>query len=140
MMPTCTLIETNNVTKIYNLGKIQVVALSGITLSVGQGWFLGIAGPSGSGKSTLMNLLAGLDTPSSGTIAVQGKFISQLSKDELTLFRRCQVGMIFQSFNLIASYTALENVAFPSAVCRYTKKTKKPDRSRNAGKSGIIHP
>jgi len=137
-MPTCTLIETNNVTKIYNLGRIQVVALSGITLSVGQGWFLGIAGPSGSGKSTLMNLLAGLDTPSSGTIAVQGKIISQLSKDELTLFRRCQVGMIFQSFNLIASYTALENVAFPLLFAGTPKKQRNQIAAEMLERVGLL--
>jgi len=106
-------IEVKDLTKVYCTDRVQVAALNGVTLSAEKGRFIGVAGPSGSGKSTLVNLLGGLDKPTSGSITVEGKVISQLSKDELTLFRRYQVGMIFQSFNLIPSYTALENVAFP---------------------------
>jgi ABC-type lipoprotein export system ATPase subunit len=106
-------VKTENLTRIYSSGAIKVVALDDVSLSLREGEFLGVAGPSGSGKSTLMNLLAGLDRPSSGIIKVQGKLISQLNKQELALYRRYQVGMIFQSFNLIWSYTAFENVAFP---------------------------
>jgi putative ABC transport system ATP-binding protein len=106
-------IKTENLTRIYSSGTIQVEALKDVNLSLDQGRFFGVTGASGSGKSTLMNLLAGLDRPSSGTIKVQGRLISELNKDELALYRRHQVGMIFQSFNLISSYTAMENVAFP---------------------------
>jgi len=106
-------VATENLTKVYSSGAIRVVALDNVTMSVEQGQFLGVTGPSGSGKSTLMNLLAGLDSPSSGSIRVKGKSISELSNEELALYRRYQVGMIFQSFNLISSYTALENVALP---------------------------
>jgi putative ABC transport system ATP-binding protein len=95
-----------------------------VTLSLDEGKFLGVAGPSGSGKSTLMNLLGGLDQPSSGNITVQGKSISTLNKEELALYRRYQVGMIFQSFNLISSYTALENVAFPLLFASVAKKDR----------------
>lgn len=117
-------VETEDLGKVYSSGKIQVVALQGVNLSLEEGRFRGVTGPSGSGKSTLMNLLGGLDTPSSGTIKVQGKFISELNADELALYRRYQVGMIFQSFNLISSYTALENVALPLLFAGVAKKEK----------------
>jgi len=117
-------VSTENLTKVYSSGSIRVVALDNVTISVGQGQFLGVTGPSGSGKSTLMNLLAGLDSPSSGSIKVEGKSVSQLSNEELALYRRYQVGMIFQSFNLISSYTALENVGFPLLFADVGKKER----------------
>jgi len=128
-MDSANLIETEGLTKIYSSGKIQVVALKDINLSLQEGIFLGVTGHSGSGKSTLMNLLGGLDTPSSGSIKVQGELISELNKQELALYRRHQVGMIFQSFNIIPSYTALENVAFPLLFAGVAKK----ERLRQAG-------
>ncbi len=128
-MNTDGFVETKGLTKIYSSGKIQVAALKDVNLSVEEGRFLGVTGPSGSGKSTLMNLLGGLDTPSSGSIKVEGKFISELDKEELALYRRYQVGMIFQTFNIISSYTALENVAFPLLFAGVPKK----ERNRRAG-------
>ncbi len=132
-------VETEGLTKIYSSGKIQVNALKDVNLTLEEGKFLGVTGPSGSGKSTLMNLLGGLDTPSSGTIKVQGKFISELNKEELALYRRYQVGMIFQTFNIISSYTALDNVAFPLLFAGVPKK----ERNRRAGemltKVGLIN-
>lgn len=106
-------VETKGLTKAYSSGSIRFFALSDVTISLIQGRFLAVTGSSGSGKSTLMNLLGGLDRPTCGTIAVDGRDISKLDKKQLALYRRHQVGMIFQSFNLISSYTALENVAFP---------------------------
>jgi putative ABC transport system ATP-binding protein len=117
-------IETKDLTRVYSTGRIEVVALKDVTLSVRRGEFLGVTGPSGSGKSTLMNLLGGLDTPSEGHIKVEGKFISDLNKEELALYRRFQVGLVFQSFNLISSYTALENVAFPLLFAGVAKKER----------------
>lgn len=117
-------VATENLTRIYSTGAVQVVALKDVSLSLEKGKFLGVAGPSGSGKSTLMNLLGGLDRPSSGNITVQGKSVSTLNKEELALYRRYQVGMIFQSFNLISSYTALENVAFPLLFAGVPKKDR----------------
>ncbi|MFC1635426.1 ABC transporter ATP-binding protein [Planctomycetota bacterium] len=117
-------VATENLSKIYSTGTVEVVALKDVSLSLEEGKFLGVAGPSGSGKSTLMNLLGGLDQPSSGNITVQGKSISTLNKEELALYRRYQVGMIFQSFNLISSYTALENVAFPLLFAGVAKKDR----------------
>jgi len=124
-MNSTNIIETEYLTKVYSTGKIEVIALKDVTLSISCGEFLGITGPSGSGKSTLMNLLGGLDTPSAGRIKVEGRFISDLNKEELALYRRCQVGMIFQSFNLITSYTALENVAFPMFFAGVAKRQRK---------------
>ena len=123
MNSTC-FVKTENLTKIYASNKIKVAALQKVNLSFSAGAFIGITGSSGSGKSTLMNLLGGLDTPTSGSIEVAGKFISRLKKDELARYRRVQVGMIFQSFNLISSYSALENVAFPLLFAGEGKKQR----------------
>ena len=117
-------VKTEDLTRIYSSGTIQVVALKDVSLSLDQGQFFGVTGASGSGKSTLMNLLAGLDRPTSGSIKVQGRQISELDKDELALYRRHQVGMIFQSFNLVSSYSALENVAFPLLFAGVAKKER----------------
>jgi putative ABC transport system ATP-binding protein len=127
-MSSDSFVVTENLSKVYSTGAVQVVALKDVNLSLDEGKFLGVAGPSGSGKSTLMNLLGGLDRPSSGTITVEGKSISTLRKEELALYRRYQVGMIFQSFNLISSYTAMENVAFPLLFSDVPKK----ERTRRA--------
>ncbi len=130
-------VKTEDLTRIYSSGTIQVVALKDVNLSLNQGQFFGVTGASGSGKSTLMNLLAGLDRPSSGSIRVQGKLISELNKDELALYRRHQVGMIFQSFNLVSSYNALENVAFPLLFAGVAKKERNSRAARMLEKVGL---
>jgi putative ABC transport system ATP-binding protein len=130
-------IETKELTKVYLSGRIKVVALNDVNLFIKQGQFLGITGASGSGKSTLMNLLGGLDSPSSGTIKVQGKSISELNKQELVLYRRHQVGMIFQSFNLISSYTALENVYFPLLFTGVVQKERICQAEKMLAKVGL---
>lgn len=130
-------VQTEDLTRIYSSGTIQVVALKDVSLSLDQGQFFGVTGASGSGKSTLMNLLAGLDRPSSGSIKVQGKLISELDKDELALYRRHQVGMIFQSFNLVSSYSALENVAFPLLFAGVAKKERNSRAAQMLEKVGL---
>lgn len=132
-------LDTEKLTKVYSSGKINVVALDDVNLAVEEGKFLGVTGPSGSGKSTLMNLLGGLDTPSSGSIKVEGKFISELDKDELALYRRYQVGMIFQTFNIISSYTALENVAFPLLFAGVPKRERHFRAGEMLEKVGLIN-
>jgi putative ABC transport system ATP-binding protein len=117
-------IQIEELTKVYSSGPVEVVALRDATVSIGRGRFVGVTGTSGSGKSTLMNLLGGLDTPSSGRIRVDGRWISELSKTDLALFRRHTIGMIFQSFNLIPSYSALENVAFPLLFADVPRKER----------------
>jgi ABC-type lipoprotein export system ATPase subunit len=94
----------------YRRGPQEVRAVDGIDLCLPQGEFLGIVGASGSGKSTLLNLLAGLDTPTSGRIEVEGTTLGTLSRRELAAYRAQRVGMVFQSFNLIPHHTALRNV------------------------------
>ena len=104
-------VETTDLAKHYQMGQAVVRALDGVTLSVARGEFLGLLGTSGSGKSTLLNLIAGLDRPTSGALRVFGRDLAALSRSDLSLHRRRNVGMIFQSFNLIPTMTGLENVA-----------------------------
>jgi putative ABC transport system ATP-binding protein len=117
-------IETKDLAKIYTFGTVEVAALRSVTLSIARGRLVGVTGASGSGKSTLVNLLGGLDRPSSGSICVEGRLISDLSKKELALYRRNTIGMIFQSFNLINAYTARENVAFPLLFAGVAKRER----------------
>jgi putative ABC transport system ATP-binding protein len=106
------MIQLTEVTKQFD-GKRRVTALSDVNLSIGRGELVSIVGPSGSGKSTLLNLVGGLDRPTAGEIAIDGRKLSGLSDDELTLVRRDTLGFIFQFFNLLPSLSCLENVALP---------------------------
>ncbi len=106
------LMELNKVKKSYQQGKIEVPALRGIDLTVEQGEFTIIFGPSGSGKTTLLNMLGCLDTPTEGEICLNGRNISDLSKKDLAMTRRYNIGFIFQNYNLIPVLTAYENVEF----------------------------
>jgi putative ABC transport system ATP-binding protein len=117
-------IEIRDLSKVYTFGAVEVAALRSVTLSTARGRLVGVTGASGSGKSTLVNLLGGLDRASSGRIRVDGRLISDLSKKELALYRRHTVGMIFQSFNLVNAYTAVENVAFPLLFAGAAKKER----------------
>jgi putative ABC transport system ATP-binding protein len=106
-------VETRDLAKHYTMGQSVVRALDGVTISVEPGEFVGLLGTSGSGKSTLLNLIAGLDHPTSGSLAVFGRNLGEMSRADLSRHRRASVGMIFQSFNLIPTMTAIENVALP---------------------------
>jgi putative ABC transport system ATP-binding protein len=106
------MIALSNVSKTFN-GKRNIMALSGVTLEIGRGEMVSIAGPSGSGKSTLLNLIGGLDRPTSGRIRIAGRDVGELADDELTRLRRDTIGFIFQFFNLLPSLSCLENVALP---------------------------
>lgn len=110
--------------KTYMMGRQAVHALDGVNLDVEQNSFWVVMGPSGSGKSTLLHLLGGLDRPSSGKISVGDQALETLDENALAVFRRRRVGFIFQSFNLIPSMTALENVAFPMRFARVRKKER----------------
>ena len=104
------LLETQDLKKHYRMGETVVRALDGVSISVAEGQFVALLGPSGSGKSTLLNLIAGLDRPTFGTLRIDGNDLGAMSQDDLTRHRRRNVGIIFQSFNLVSTMTALENV------------------------------
>src|SRR5438132_1688857 len=104
------LLETENLKRHYPMGETVVRALDGVSISVSEREFVALHGTSGSGKSTLLNLIAGLDHPTSGTLRIDGNDIAAMSAEELSRHRRQSVGIIFQSFNLVSTMSALENV------------------------------
>lgn len=106
-------IEVKNLYKLYRVGDSVVRALNGVDFEIYEGEFCAIVGTSGSGKSTLLNMLAGLEKPTKGEVIISGQHMEKLGEDELVRFRRDNVGFIFQSFHLIGTMNALENVALP---------------------------
>jgi putative ABC transport system ATP-binding protein len=110
---SATAIQTDKLCRHYKMGEALIRAVDGISVQVRSGEFVALLGTSGSGKSSLLNLIAGLDHPTSGTVIVQGNNLAALSREELAKYRLRTVGMVFQSFNLIPSMTLLENVELP---------------------------
>ena len=108
-----TIVELTDVRKTYPLGKVEVEAVRGVSFAIEKGDFISIAGPSGSGKSTILNLIGCIDTPTSGTVAIEGRKTLGLSDRDLTLLRHRTIGFIFQSFNLIPVLDVYENIEFP---------------------------
>lgn len=106
-------IRVKDLYKVYRMGEEKVYALNGVSFEIHKGEFCAITGPSGSGKSTLLNMLAGLEHPTKGEIVIAGKHIEKLNEKQLVTFRRERVGFIFQSYNLIGTMDAVENVALP---------------------------
>lgn len=128
--------------KTYTLGLTKVNALAGVDLVIAPQTFTTVMGPSGSGKSTLLYLIGGLDRPSSGSIQVNGQSIESLDENALAIYRRRTIGFIFQSFNLIPSLTALENVAFPmrfAGVSRRKRQIKAYELLQRVGLADRIH-
>ena len=109
-------VEARGLTKVYGEGEAQVVALDTVSLTITEGEFAAIMGPSGSGKSTLLHCLAGLDTPTSGSVFIAGQDLSGMKDKQLTTIRRDQLGFIFQSFNLLPTLTAEENILLPQRL------------------------
>ncbi len=127
--PMTIALEIQDLKKHYSMGREVVRALDGVTLGVDRGEFLGLLGTSGSGKSTLLNLIAGLDHPTSGLLKVFDHNLANMTREELSVHRRNNVGMIFQSFNLIPTMTALENVAL-AMMFAGTPRTQRERRAR----------
>ncbi len=108
-----TILETNDLRKIYGKGDTEVRALDGVDLQVENGEFVAIVGTSGSGKSTLLHMLGGLDRPTGGNVTVDGKDIFSLKDEALTIFRRRKIGFVFQSYNLVSVLNVWENIVLP---------------------------
>jgi len=111
-------VSARHLTKTYQLGEVAVHALRDVSFDIHRGEFVAIMGPSGSGKSTLMNMIGALDTPTSGTLAIDGVDIATLDKDQLADLRNRTLGFVFQQFNLLARTSALDNVKLPLAYSR----------------------
>lgn len=107
------ILQTKNLTKYYGAEPLLVKALDGITLEIEQGRFTAIVGTSGSGKSTLLHMLGGLDTPTGGSVMVDGQELSGMGRNELTIFRRRKIGFIFQNYNLLPNMTIYDNIVLP---------------------------
>ncbi|MBI1334722.1 MAG: ATP-binding cassette domain-containing protein [Armatimonadetes bacterium] len=115
------IVELDHVSKVYPMGEVQVTALSDASLSVAAGEFVVILGPSGCGKSTMMNIIGGLDSPTSGVVKVAGEDITLYTEVELTNYRRNRVGFIFQFFNLVTTLTVRENVQLVAEMSRHPR-------------------
>jgi putative ABC transport system ATP-binding protein len=120
-MNTEPVVLIENVHKVYQRGPEQLDILKGVNLAVPQGEFLALMGPSGSGKTTLLNLMAGVDSPTSGRVVVHGRDISSFNEDQLAAWRTRNIGYIFQSFNLVPVLTAYENVELPLLLLPLTR-------------------
>ncbi len=108
-----TILETKDLRKVYGSGDTEVRALDGVNLTVEKGEFVAVVGTSGSGKSTLLHMLGGLDRPTGGTVTVDGRELSALKDEELTLFRRRKIGFVFQNYNLVPVLNVYENIVLP---------------------------
>jgi len=124
------IIKLENVWKIYQLGKVELTALKGVSLDIYRGDFVTIMGPSGSGKSTLLNMIGCLDFPTKGKVFLKERDISQLSEDQLSQLRGKIIGFVFQEFNLMPNLTAIENVTLPMIFQGVSEKERK-ERGKN---------
>lgn len=115
------MVEVHDVHKKYIKGKVEFKALNGVTMMLQKGDFAALAGPSGSGKTTLLNLIGGMDTPTSGIIEIERRPIQKCSEKQLTELRRSRMGFIFQSFNLMPTLSAYENIELPLILNKYPK-------------------
>ena len=125
------IIEITGISKVYQVGSQEVRALNGVSLDIYQNEYVAIMGPSGSGKSTLMNLLGCLDSPTSGTYILNGTDVSQMADDQLAEIRNKEIGFVFQSFNLLPRYNALDNVALP-LIYAGLPRAKREEKAKTA--------
>lgn len=131
------MIRCTDVRKVYRQGETEIIALWGVSLEIPRGAFTAVMGPSGSGKSTLLHLIGGLDRATAGELLVDGRLIGQMADDEITLFRRRRVGIVFQFFNLLPTLTALENTALPLVLDGRPKAQADERARRLLGKVGL---
>lgn len=112
-------VEFRDVSKIYKMGEVSVAAVDGMNFDIEAGELVIVVGPSGAGKTTLLNLLGGMDKPTSGTIKLDNQVISQYNERQLTMYRRYEIGFVFQFYNLVANLTARENVELAVQICKH---------------------
>jgi putative ABC transport system ATP-binding protein len=129
--PEGVLIRVEDLWKTYDMGAVQVNALSGVSFDIRRGEYVAIMGPSGSGKSTLMNLIGCLDTPTSGRYWLNGRLVSELTDDELAYIRNKEIGFVFQTFNLLSRASALHNVELP-LIYNGTPAAERIERAQDA--------
>ena len=111
-------IEVKNLTKTYKMGEVTIKAIDKASFTIDEGELVVVLGPSGAGKTTILNILGGMDTPTSGSVVIDDEEISKFSKKELTRYRRYDIGFVFQFYNLVGNLTALENVSLASQICK----------------------
>ena len=128
---TAPLIELVGVEKSYRMGRLDYPALRGIDLRIGAGELVAVVGPSGSGKTTVLNMVAGIDRPSAGTVTVDGRRIDAMSEEELAVWRGEHVGVVFQFFQLLPTLSALENAVLPLDFARRGSKRERFERARH---------
>ena len=142
-MPTDTTkgadIQAQKLSRNYRMGESEIHAVNDVTFSIAAGEFVALLGTSGSGKSSLLNLIAGLDTPTAGSVAVAGRDIARMSREELARYRRSTVGMVFQAFNLVAAMTVLENVELPMRFAEAPRDQRMARARRSLERVGLGH-
>jgi putative ABC transport system ATP-binding protein len=131
------MIEVRDLTKVYVMGEEEVAALAGVDLSIERGEYVAVTGPSGSGKSTLMNILGGLDRPTSGTYSFEGEPVADFDDDQLASFRNRRIGFVFQSFQLLPRLTALQNVELPMIYAGVAPAERRERAGELLGRVGL---
>lgn len=126
-------IEVKNLSKIYQMGEVKIKAIENVSFSIDEGELVVILGPSGAGKTTILNILGGMDSPTSGNIIIDGTDISKYNRKELTKYRRYDIGFVFQFYNLVGNLTALENVELANQICKNPRDSKETLKSVGLG-------
>ena len=132
-------VKAESLSRVYRMGDSQIPAVDKVTFTINAGEFVALLGTSGSGKSSLLNLIAGLDTPSSGSVAVAGRDLARMSREELARYRRSTVGMVFQAFNLVPAMTVLENVELPMRFAEVPREHRMARARRSLERVGLGH-
>ena len=136
-MTDAPLIRLTDITKVYQMGDMEVRALDGVSMEIHRGEYVAIMGPSGSGKSTMMNVIGCLDTPTDGTYELNGKLASAMTDDNLAQIRNEEIGFVFQTFNLLARTTSLQNVELPLIYAGKTPAERHPMAQQAREKVGL---